>query len=124
MPNVRPRAAHLGSRWETFAFSFCSLFCFETRGETPAIQIPLLNSRFRNLHRTWKVNLCNSLPMIYHCNNAVRQGMPMIVLLSIYSHFICFYFSAPCYLDVASCTPSSCSSTPTSSTRPFETMSL
>ncbi len=124
MPNVLPRAAHLSARWETFALSFCFPYCFEVRGETPAIQTPLLNSRFRNLHRTWKVNLCYSLPTIYHCKNAVREDMPMTVLLLIYFHFICFYFSVLYYLDVASCTPSSCSSTLTSSTRPLATPSV
>ena len=115
----------MSARWETFALSSCFVsFCFAVRGETPAIQIYFLIPRFRNLHRTWKVNLSYSLPMIYHCKNVIREDMLMTVLFSIYFYFILFYFFALYYLVAVSCTLLSCSSTPTSSTRPFATTSL
>ena len=117
-------STELELRRETFAFSSYLLYLLDARGETLATSVFLLIPLFRNLHRTWKINLCYSLSMTYHCKNAVREDMPMIESLSIYFHFICFYFSVLYYLDAASCTPSSCSSTPTSSTRPFATTSL
>ena len=70
----------------------------------------------------WNIDFSYPQPMIYHCMNAIREDSPTLRLLSIYYLFKAFYSSARYNLVIVSCTPPSCSSTPTSSTKPSATL--